>query len=427
MRSTAARMTSLVASLALVAACLGCAGCMAFAATDLMADVDVEAAVEDGTAITSEQAIALADFGIVLASQVDDGEGNVLVSPLSVECALALLAEGADGETLTQIEAVLGADVDTLEEALPTLEATLDSPAWGDDESLGQLSLANSIWFRDGLAIEQDFLESNAAHYGAAAYQAAFDAGTVDDINSWVSDATDGQIGEVLEELDDDAVICLVNALVLEAAWQSPYDPDYQVESGTFTAADGTEQDAEYLRSTEHYYVEASGATGFAKYYEGGRLAFVALLPDEGSTPEALLAELDGTTWVEALAASEDSGAEARAWLPKFSYDYDADLAETLQAMGMTDAFDEALADLSGMATGENGNVYVSGVVHKTHIEVDEEGTSAAAATVVGASTTSAMDEPEYVDVVLDRPFVYAIVDMESGAPVFLGVLRTLA
>lgn len=415
------RRRDFLAAMALAAASLVTAGCEepqddVAEAVDLMAGVERASQGPASPAQMAAASEALCGFGLALARASDDGASNLLVSPLSAQMALALAANGAAGTTLSQMEEVLGAPKSELGVGLGTLAASAG----------GQLRLANSIWVREGYEVEREFLQINADTLGADAYQAPFDDATVRQINDWVSERTDAMVTDVLDQIPDLAQLYLVNALALDADWANPYTTD-QIEDGTFTTADGSTQRASYLRAEEGSYLELAGSTGFLKAYEGETLGFVGLLPAKGHDPADLLDSLDATTWCAGLASIEATRVVAS--MPKFSYDWEADLAAPLVAMGMEDAFDAERADFSAMARPSDGSGLALGrVLHKAHVDVDERGTRAGAATVVEATETSAnVDVAEPRRVTLDRPFAYAIVDLATSAPVFLGIVRTLA
>ena len=174
----------------------------------------------------------------------------------------------------------------------------------------------------------------------------------------------------------------------------------------------------------ENIYLSGHGATGFLKPYAGGRYAFAALLPDEGTSLAELLSELNGTKLYDLISQHHYSKVETA--LPKFTGSTELELIPTLEAMGITDLFDLSAADLRSMGSAANNSLYVSAVRHSTFIEVNESGTRAAAATAVEAKTDSDDPGPEQ-QVVLDRPFLYMIVDTHACLPIFVGTVTTLA
>ena len=190
-----------------------------------------------------------------------------------------------------------------------------------------------------------------------------------------------------------------------------------------FTAADGTRQTADLLWSQESLYLSDDNTTGFMKYYDGGRYAFVGLLPNEGVSITDYVAGLTGGKLHALLNDPQHGTVEAA--IPRFKASSSLELSDALKAMGVTDAFDSAAADLRAMGGAPNDQLYVSAVLHKTYLELDENGTKAAAVTAIEPAAGDA--EPTEVHrVVLDRPFVYMIVDTHANLPLFLGTVTQM-
>lgn len=231
-------------------------------------------------------------------------------------------------------------------------------------------------------------------------------------------------IPEILNELRKETMMVLVNALALEAEWAEIYTDSQVWENQIFTTGDGVEQPVTLMYSSEFRYLRDEGAQGFLKFYKGGRWAFAALLPDEGVRLEDYLASLTGERLRQVLADAEET--EVHAAIPKFKSECAVELNESLKAMGMTDAFEAGLADLSGLGVSEQGPLFISQVLHKTYIEVDERGTKAGAATAVIADAGS--DMPGTVpEVYLDRPFLYMLVDTGTNLPAFIGAVTDMS
>ena len=186
---------------------------------------------------------------------------------------------------------------------------------------------------------------------------------------------------------------------------------------GAFTARGGQEQTGDFLHGAVGQYLHDEHAEGFLKAYAGGKYAFAVLLPDEATSIENYVNQLTGERLHAILASPIDESVEIA--LPKFKAEFSAELSGNLKALGMTDAFDGVNADFTDLGTSDEGNIYISRVLHKTFIQVDEEGTKAAAATAVEAKAEGAALYPH--SVLLNRPFVYMIVDLETKLPIFLG------
>ena len=361
----------------------------------------------------------LADFGVRLFKESFTTDKNTLISPLSVLSALAMSANGADSETLTQMENVLGAEAATLNAYVKSYTDALVS---GEKY---KLSLANSIWFTDDerFTVNEEFLQTNADYYRADIYKAPFNKKTCDDINTWVKEKTDGMIKEVLDEIPADAIMYLINALAFEAEWMEIYEK-HQVREATFTAVDGTKRTVDMMYSDESRYIEDERATGFIKLYSGGKYAFAALLPNRGISLDDYVAELDGEALYKMLC--EPTYSAVKAGLPKFEFEYDTEMSDVLANMGMPDAFDYKSADFTRLGESTHGNIFISRVIHKTYISVGERGTKAGAVTVIEMKDCAAAEIIEPKQVTLDRPFVFMLIDTETNLPFFIGTVTDI-
>ena len=410
------RISLVIISLLLVCAmAVNLTGCtMKVQAKDLMEGITPNNV--DALDDLSSQNADVTDFAIRLFKASNENGKNTLISPLSVLCALAMTANGAEEETLAQMEEVLGMTTDELNLYLYSYMKNLPQ---GDKY---KLSLANSIWFTEDerFTVNQDFLQTNADYYGADIYKAPFDKQTLKDINNWVKQNTDGMIPEILDQIPPEAIMYLVNALAFEAEWSEIYEK-HQVKDGEFTKEDGTKQDVKFMYGSEGTYFEDEKATGFMKRYKGGKYAFVAMLPNEGVSVSEYIASLDGES-LNALLANPQYGT-VHTSIPKFETEYKVEMSEILQDMGMTEAFDMYNADFEGLGTSTGGNIYISRVLHKTFISVGEKGTKAGAATIVEMNDCAAAEPTEPKEVYLDRPFVYMLVDCENNIPFFIGTM----
>ena len=334
---------------------------------------------------------------------------TTLVSPLSVLTALALVQNGAQGNTLAQLEQALGGlDRDTLN---AYMRAYCDFLTESDE-----LKIANSVWTDSSAEAKRDFLQKAVDSYSAQLFSAPLsDPKTVESVNSWVKKNTDGMIPKIIEKADRYAVMMLVNAIAFDAKWETPYKRS-DIEKLEFTSYSGSKKKTDFMCSTENVYLKDGGAVGFMKPYKNGRFAFAALLPDENTGIDDYVAALSGDKLMK-ICSWAKRGNEVNVKMPKFRAEYSTQLIDTLKKMGVKDAFDSKTADFSSLI--ENRDAYIATVVHKTFIEVDENGTRAAASTLVGADTMSLM---EPYSVCLDRPFVYMIVDTETNLPLFIGV-----
>ena len=412
-------MKRLITILLVFAMALGLIACSQETTNDIMKDVPAKAV--EVLPDMDAGGIAAAEFGVRLFQNSFEEGKNTLISPLSVLYALAMTANGAAGETLEQMEGVLGMDCDNLNSfMLSYLDLLPEAETY-------KLNLANSIWFKDdpNFEVKQTFLQTNADYYGAGAYKAPFDEGTRNDINNWVKEHTDGMIPEIIDQIPNEAIMYLVNALAFEAEWEEDYK-EHQVWEEEFTMEDGTQQDAEMMYSEEYNYLEDDLATGFMKFYKDRRYAFVAMLPNEGVSVSQYVSSLSGEHLQNLL--NNPQYVSVHTTMPKFETEYDIEMSEALQEMGIVDAFDARVADFSRLGTynADGMNICINRVLHKTFISVTELGTRAGAATAVELECGSAFIEMDYKEVVLDRPFVYMLIDCETNLPFFIGTMMNV-
>lgn len=420
-------ITAISLGLAAMLTFTGCTQANAAGRGNLMTGLEPQNAEVTGTPPDSDFISSQMSFSVNLFKECykDNNGENMLISPLSAIPALAMTANGANEATLKGMEEVLGGGmpIDSLNKYLKTYLGNLKST----DKDEFQMHMANSIWFRDDaerLTVEKEFLQTNQSYYGSEIYKASFDDSTVNEINGWVKENTHGMIDSIIQKLKPEDIMCLINALAFEAEWETPYHSD-DIFDRIFTNAKGEEKTVEMMFSEEGLYLRDEKATGFLKHYKGGKFSFGALLPNEGISVEEYVNSLTAEGLLKTLTLNKEA-CTVNTVIPKFKYDYSTELTEPLKNMGMADAFDAGSADFSKLGKSQNGNIYISTVLQKTFIQVDEKGTKAGAATAVMIADGCAIADPEPKSVVLDRPFVYMIVDNETGLPVFMGVVNAL-
>lgn len=376
--------------------------------------------------ISNEQRYALTDASFKLLNRMssDKPNDNILISPFSISMALGMTENGADGETLAQMEETVngGISSDELDTIMYFLSGNMESSEDVD------WNVANSIWFKDdGKWVMKDkFVKDVVTYYYPDMYKAPFNEQTVTDINAWVNNETNGMIPEILDAIPDDAVMYLVNAIAFEGEWATPYEDAQIYEDCTFTNCDGTTSQVTMLHSKENRYFTLGNGQGFIKPYKGRKYSFVAILPDEGVSTEEYLNNISAYSGDFAKDVREAGVEDVIVEMPEFTLDYDIELSDVYKSMGMDIPFDGQRADFTKMLTTASGEPYecwIGRILHKTHIEVDRKGTKAAAATVVEMEAKCTAEEvfTEPRQIILDRPFVYAIVDNETGMPIFLG------
>lgn len=352
------------------------------------------------------------NFSVRLLQETHQAGENTTLSPYSVLTALAMAANGADGETRSQMEDVLGLPVDQLNAALYECRQ-LPTEA---------LVSANSFWIRNGLDVQPDFLQAGADYYDASVYQTDFDGAAVDAVNGWIAEHTMDRIKKMVEEFPPLTMLCLINALTFDAKWLDEFSED-EIRPADFHAANGETRQVDMMYDSESYYISTDTAAGFIKPYSDGRFSFVALLPNEDITIEDYVNQLTGDALRSIVSTA--SREEVVIGLPVFRAEYSAELSGALMEMGMPLAFDVYNADLSRIADTKPP-LYISEVLHKTYVSVDGSGTEAAAATAIMLAPGEAVGMPEPKRVVLDRPFVWMIWDEQTAQPIFLGITNDI-
>ncbi len=352
---------------------------------------------------------------------VADGSKNVVFSPYSVFAATAMATEGAKGQTLEELEALMGVSQEDLAAAYGLY--------LGEYGKASGLLTANSIWVDtyEGLMINQDTFDRLQASYGAGAFHKDLQSPeTVAQLNKWISEHTKGRIPQMIDKLSETSRLALVNALSLDAEWYKPYS-EYQQKEGKFTNVSGSTTPVTMLTSMEDYYIEDENATGFYKRYrpseDGKRYAFVAILPREGMTPAEYLSTLDGDG-LRNILFNYTRNVDLYTKLPVFKADAAYELSETYQRLGCVTPFTRS-ADFTGLA---DNPLCIGTITHKAMIEVDALGTKAGAATVIDMPESAApMDPLPVKEVYLDRPFIYMILDCDTGLPVFMGMTANIS
>lgn len=396
---------------AAVSLALFCTMALNFAACSVSAGVGEDFA-------ESQMELSLALFKN--AAKESDDE-NTLISPLSLQIALAMVANGADGDTKKEIEELIGSGTETerlnkfLKSYIDTLTADKNSP----------LEIANSIWARDDedFSVNKDFIKVNGESFGADFGLSPFDNTTVDEINKWVEKNTHGMIDGIIDNISANDVMILINALAFEAEWATEFS-EREMKKSFFVGADGEKRIVDMMTSSEKRYVEIKGAEGFIKDYAGGKYSFVALLPGEEVGLNGLVESLDAKNLLAAIKNSAET--EVMITIPKFTAEYELEFSSILEDMGMKSAFDSNTADFSKLGAHKNGNLYISSVKHKTFMSLDRKGTEVGAASSVTVTYKSSIS-PTARELRFDRPFLYMIIDNETSLPVFIGTMNNIA
>lgn len=357
-------------------------------------------------------------FRNTVMKDLENGK-NTLVSPESVLFALGMTSNGAKGDTLKQMQNVLCKDVDT-DTFSKNMNKLMTSAQSSSDF---KFSIANSVWVKDmqGMTLTEQFARSCKQMYNAEMFKAPFNDETLKQMNNWVNEKTDKMIPKIIDEFGDDTAAVLLNCIAFDAKWEKPYEKKDVVENREFNLQSGKKVNCSMMHSEEKLYVSDDKSQGFIKNYKGGKYAFMAILPNEDVSLSDYVKSMTAQSFAK-MYAGKTTQYQVLASVPKFKYDYSAKLNDTLKQMGITDAFDGEKADFSGMT--EQQKLFISNVLHKTHIELDEEGTKAAAATAVTMDVSGALPAKEDIkEIRLDRPFAYAIMDTQTGLPVFMGTV----
>lgn len=361
------------------------------------------------------------DFSMNLFKSVyKKSTGSSVISPASVLFSLSMCSNGAQNETQKEFLQTMfsGMSADSVNKCSSYLLQRLKF--FSDEES--KLSVANSIWLNKGLKVNSSFLDKNADYYNADVFETDFsNEKALSDINSYVKDNTDGMVEKMLDNISPDAMMILINAIVLEDLWATIYE-DSDISSDTFHGTNA-DTDAEFMHSKESL-IKTKNSVGFVKNYKTLPIKFVAVMPDKDVDFSSFTDSLSNEYWQELL-NSLDITKSCNAYLPKFKVEFGTNLKEDLKSLGIIDAFSDS-ADFSKIST--DAGLKIEDIIHKSYIEVDNGGTKAAASTAVMMNKTALIDDDEenIETVRLDRPFIFSVIDNESNLPLFLGCVTDI-
>ena len=347
------------------------------------------------------------DFSVRLFKEAAVTKENVLISPISLLYVLALTQYGARGNTLAQMEAVTGADADTLIRVLGNI-----IPDMGET-----LRAANAVLLNDDAAINynHDFLNALKNSMNTGLFKGIFDEKLCIRINDWVNSQTRGQISRIIDHISPTSLMYIFNALTFNAPWETQYS-DSDISKHTFTTETGRKQTTTFLFSEEKQYLSDKYSYGFMKPYADKNYAFVALLPNYRVSFNRLISTLTGEQVQSLLNNAQNRS--IRTGMPKFALRYELNPVNILNGMGIIDAFSDK-ADFSGIADSCIP-VYINQASQMCTITLDEYGTKCAAVTYTILTSLSGM----YV--CLDRPFMYMIIDTHTKLPLFMGTIRKI-
>ncbi|MBX9258241.1 serpin family protein [Desmonostoc muscorum CCALA 125] len=357
-------------------------------------------------------------FGFKLFSEVqksDGGEKNVFISPSSVAIALAMTYNGASGSTQQAMAKTLelqGMNLSEINSAYTAaLKQLLDNP-----DAKVQLKIANSLWANQEVKFQPDFLQRTEDFYQAKVSNLNFqDATASNAINKWVKDNTGGKIDKIVEKIEPNQVLYLINAIYFKGSWSNEFDKNQTAQHPFYVTSAREKQYPMMSQDGDYRYYENEQFQAVSlPYGKDGKVSFYIFLPKENSNLKAFSQNLNVENWEKWMTQFNKQKGFIR--LPRFKTEYDVTLNNALKALGMEEAFSNK-ANFSGMGK----NFAISQVKHKTFVEVNEEGTEAAAATSVGIVATSLRQEPKPFRMIIDRPFFCAIRDNQTGSILFMG------
>ena len=363
--------------------------------------------------IQADNALAFELFGEVI--QLTDDE-NIMISPLSISYALGMTYNGAAESTLQAFNEVLHFSDLTSDEVNESYKDLMEQLLNLDDRV--DFSIANSIWYRKGFQVLPDFINTNQKYFDAAVEEVEFsDPNTLDLINGWIEDKTKDKIQDMLDYIPGNAVMYLINAIYFNAPWKYEFDKT-ETYSGNFELSGGSSHQVDYMRVSGNFqYSYNEDFTAVELPYGDSAFSMVVMLPAHGSTVSELIAGMDIEKWKNSFDNSRLTGVQVD--LPKFKYDFKELLNEPLKNLGLGVAFSPDEANFTRITPP--GDIWISRVIHQSFIDVQEEGTEAAAATIVEMNKLSAGGGASAIPFKTDRPFIYLIKENSTGAIVFLG------
>lgn len=366
---------------------------------------------------------ASGEFGFNLFKEIQKTQQkeNIFISPLSVSMALGMTLNGAANETERAMQNTLGFDGLSDEEINQSYQSLIKLLA--DLDPKVSFQIANSIWYRLGFTVEQPFLDVNKTYFNAEVNALDFNSPeAVATINSWVDSKTNGKIKKILDQIDPMAVMFLINAIYFKGTWTYEFDKKY-TEDEPFYVGDTTQVTCKMMKqSNDFLYYQNEEFQAIDLPYGNGAFRMTVFLPAPGNSVDALIAQLNAQNWAEWM--GKFSKQKGTLYLPKFKLKYEKVLNQVLSTLGMGIAFGGG-ADFTKI--NKNGGLYISKVLHKSFVDVYEEGTEAAAVTIVEIRMTSVGGESQGFFMRVDRPFLFAIREQNSRTILFMGKIMNPA
>lgn len=345
----------------------------------------------------------------------NESDKNLMISPFSMASALSMALNGAEGSTYKAMQEVLAVNQLSLEAINQSYQELLNGLMQSDPQI--DLNIANAIWIKENFDVQPEFISKNETYYGAEVARIPFDDSGLLQINNWASDETKGKIPKILDAIDPYAVMFIMNAIYFKGEWASKFDPQGTTDRPFLTNKKETKQVPTMHRDEPTYFASADGFSMVRLAYGREKFNMTILLPDREKTTTDVLAQLDGKSWDEVY-KTQNSATNVDLRLPKFTFYWEKKLNDVLIEMGMEPAFLESEANFSGINPSEQ--LFISSVIQKTFVDVNEEGTEAAAVTSIGFSTTS-IGTQQSIPFYVDRPFLFFITEEDTGAILFMG------
>ncbi len=369
----------------------------------------------------SESGIVQANnkFGFKIFSQLNNQEQNknLFIAPASLSTALTMTYNGADGATKEGMEKTLELSGLKIADVNQGYNKLLKILSYADDKV--KFNIANSLWVNKGSSLKDSFVKDNEKNFDAKLSELDFSLPeSLNTINNWVSDKTEKRIPKVLSKIEPDTILFLINAIYFKGSWSQKFDKE-QTSDQDFNLSDGTKKTLPMMfRKSDYNYYKGDNFQSVELPYGDGKFSMYVFLPDETSNLNEFYKNLNQENWTTWTAGLKKSAGKVS--IPRFKVEYEKELKDTLKTLGMNIAF-------SGAANFKNmieRSVSISQVIHKTFVEVNEEGTEAAGATVVAITKNSIAFNPKEFDFNANRPFFNAIVEKQTGTILFMGSIN---
>ncbi len=357
-------------------------------------------------------------FGLELFQKIrsKSNEENLMVSPFSISVALAMAYNGADAETRTEMESTMKLDGLTKEQINGSYRKLINDLQSLDEKVV--FEIANALFYADGVSVKSNFLSINRTVYDAEVSSLNFNSpSAVKTVNNWVNEKTHGKIREIIQQLKPPDRMVLLNAIYFYGTWTKAFDENGTTNL-TFIKTNGTSLEVPMMNKLEKLPYCSSGEFKAIKIpYGKGQYQMVVFLPKEGFNSQDIINKMSADNWKTWMSEFELTD-RVDITMPRFKFDFETSLKEVLPSMGMRQAFTAEKADFSDITEEE---LFISDVRHKTFIDVNETGTEAAAVTSVVFSATSLGETQPVVPFFVNKPFIFAITENDTGAVLFIG------